>query len=189
MFPSFLLSNLPLLSILLCAGVSVYIFSRDRRNGTNRHFSLGFAAIAIMEFGNYMYLRNAAVVYPRVWRKVTLAGGILLSGAWLTFSNFYGRAPSSFLEKRTLLNVVYLLSFRFLAALVAEIGFLPGFLLQKAGFLFSVFLVLSLVFTVSNFELTLRASDHSQRCYSKFLFLGVGSISLFLIITHSFRLF
>jgi len=85
-------------------------------------------------------------------------------------------------------EAVYLLSFGFLAALVVEIGFFPGFLLQKAGFLFSVFLVLSLVFTVANFELTLRVSDHSQRWYSKYLFFDVGSISLFLIFTHSFRL-
>jgi hypothetical protein len=41
---------------------------------------------------------------------------------------------------------------------------------------------------VANFESTLRASDHTQRWYSKFLFLGVGSICLFLIFVHSFRL-
>jgi len=185
---SLLLSKLPLLNTLLCAGISIYVLSRDSRNRINRLFSLGFAAIAIMEFGDYMYLLDAPVEYPLVWRKVALAGEILLPGAWLTFSCSYAREPSFFLKKRNLLNAVYLLSFGFLVALVFEGGFLPGFLVQKAGSLFSVFLVLSLVFTVANFELTLRASDHSQRWYSKYLFLGLGSIFLFLIFVHSFRL-
>jgi putative PEP-CTERM system histidine kinase len=185
---SLLLSKLPLLNALLCVGISIYVLSRDSRNRINRHFSLGIAAIAMMEFGNYMYLLDAPIEYPLFWRKVALTGEILLPGAWLSFSYSYGRAPSSVLKKRNLLNAAYLLSFGFLAVLVFDGGFLPGFLLRKAGFLFSVYLVLSLVFTVANFELTLRASDHRQRWHFKFLFLGVVLIFLFLIFMHSFRL-
>jgi putative PEP-CTERM system histidine kinase len=185
---SLLLSKLPLLNAILCAGMSIYVFTRDPRSGTNRHFSLGFAAIAMMEFGNYMYLLNAPIEYHLFWRKVALTGEILLPGAWLSFSYSYGRASSSVLKNRNLLNAAYLLSFGFLAVLVFEGGFLPGFLLQKAGFLFSVYLVLSLVFSVANFELTLRASDHRQWRHFKFLFLGVVLIFLFLIFMHSFRL-
>jgi putative PEP-CTERM system histidine kinase len=141
-----------------------------------------------MEFGIYMYLRNAPMEYPLIWKKVALAGEILLPGTWLTFSLSYGRDPSFFSRNRNLLIAVYLLSAGFLAGIVFEPSVVPDVLLEKAGFYFSVFLILSLVFTVANFEMTLRISDHTQRWRSKFLILGIAPVFLFLIFLHSFRL-
>ena len=183
-----LLSKLPLLNALLCAGISVYVLSRDSRNRINRHFSLGLAVIGLMEFGDYMYNLNAPIEYPLIWKKVALAGEILLPGTWLTFSLSYGRDPSFFSRNRNLLIAVYLLSAGFLVGIVVEPSLVPDVLLQKTGFYFSVFLILVLVFTVANFEMTLRASDHSQRWRSKFLLLGIAPVFLFLIFMHSFQL-
>src|SRR3989304_1032509 len=91
-----LLSKLPLLNALLCTGISVYVLSRDSKNRINRHFSLGLAVIGLMEFGNYMYLLNAPLEYPLIWKKVALAGEILLPGIWLTFFQIRGYSNGAF---------------------------------------------------------------------------------------------
>src|SRR3990172_2500308 len=98
-----ILSKLSLLNALLCAGISVYVLSRDIKNRINRCFSLGLAVIGAMEFGHSMYLLNAPMEYPLIWKKVALGGEILLPGAWLTFSLSYGRDPSFFSRNRNLL--------------------------------------------------------------------------------------
>src|SRR4030067_1506629 len=117
---SLLLSKLPLLNALLCAGISVYVLSRDSKNRINRHFSLGFAVIGLMEFGDYMYQLNAPMEYPLIWKKAALAGEILLPGTWLTFSLSYGRDPSFFSRNRNLLIAVYLVSAGFLDGMVFD---------------------------------------------------------------------
>src|SRR4030066_1770581 len=177
---SLLLSKLPLMNALFCAGISVYVLSRDSKNRINRYFSLGLAVIGLMEFGNYMYQLNAPFQYPLIWKKVALAGEILLPGTWLTFSLSYGRDPSYFSRNRNLLIAVYLVSAGFLAGIVFEPSLVPDVLLGKAEFSFSVFLILVLVFTVANFEMTLRTADHTQRWRSKFLILGIAPVFLFL---------
>jgi putative PEP-CTERM system histidine kinase len=183
-----LLSTLPLLNALVCAGISLFVLTRDIKSRINWLFSFGIAIIGLMELGNYMYLKNAPLEYPLVWKKVALAGEILLPGAWLAFSLSYGRKPAFSRRSKNLLLSVCLLFFGFLFVLLMDGPVFPVPLLGKTESLFSVFLIVSLAFTVANFELTLRASDHQQRWRSKFLFLGVGPIFLFLIFSHSLSL-
>jgi len=182
------LAQLPLLNVALCSGIAAYVFCREITNRVNRHFSLGLLSIALMEFGAYMYLRNATASDPYAWKQVALAGETLLPAIWLAFSFSYGREPESFRRNRNMLFAGYLLSAGFLVALVFEGAVVPLYLSTDVKALFSVYLILALVVTVANFELTLRASDHRQRWRSKFLLLGLGAIFLFLVFAHSLRL-
>ena len=56
---------------------------------------------------------------------------------------------------------------------------------KGVGFWVSVFLVLSLTITLANLESTLRSADPARRGKIKFLLLGIGSILVFQLYTHS----
>ena len=183
-----ILSWLPLISAIQCMGISVYVVSRDRGSRANRYFSLGFAAIAAMELGSFMLLHSAALGQRLFWRNVALAGEIVLPATWLAFSFSYGRVSSSFQKNRYAVLGANLVTAAFLAILVLGRRSVPRSLFETTASLFSVYLILSLVATVANFEMTLRAFDHSQRWRSKFLLLGLAPIFLFLVFFHSLRL-
>ena len=181
--------HLPLLNTFICIGLSAFVFSRNPRSITNGCFALGMAALGLMEFGAFMPHSLFLPENTAIWEKVSTAGRILLPGAWLPFSLTFGRAnPSDFLSQwKIRLYIVYLLSGAFLLAFLFGGSFidLP---LPTINYWFSIFLMLVLTLTVSNFEATLRSGVHAERWQIKFLIFGIASVFFFLIYTTSYKL-
>lgn len=178
-----LLSKLPLFSALFCLGLAIFVISRNPGKKVNQSFALGMMALALMEFGHFMALYSSLEKSYLFWKKISLAGEILLPGPWLVFSLTFGRSNASqdFVRGRLGIMAVCLLSLGFLGALVLDWFVTEGLTLQKGGFGFSIFLLLTLTAVLANFEGTLRSADPTQRWRIKFLILGTGSIFGFMI--------
>lgn len=178
-----ILSKLPLFSALFCLGLAIFVLSRNPRNKVNSSFALGMLALALMELGHFMALHSSLETSYVFWKKVSLAGQILLPGPWLVFSLTFGRSSVSQNFVRWWLGIIalYLLSLGFLAALVLNWFVTEELILQRAGFWYLIFLLLVLTLVLANFEGTFRSANHVQRWRIKFLLLGVGSIFAWLI--------
>src|SRR5574341_1544399 len=183
MMVDLLLSKLPLFSTLFCLGLAIFVISRNPRKKVNQSFAFGMMALALMEFGYFMAIHSGVEQSYLFWKKVSLAGEILLPGPWLVFSLTFGRSNASqdFVRWRLGILAVYLLSLGFLGALVLDWFVTQELTLQEGGYGFSIFLLLTLTAVLANFEGTLRSADHAQRWRIKFLILGTGSIFGFMI--------
>jgi hypothetical protein len=182
-----LLSKLPLFSALFCLGLATFVLSRKPWNKVNSSFALGMLALALMEFGHFMALHSSLEASYIFWKKVALAGQILLPGPWLLFSLTFGRssATQDFIRWRLGILATYLLSLVFLVTLVLNWFVTEELILQRGGFWSSIFLLLVLTTVLANFEGTFRSANHAQRWKIKFLLLGVGCIFALMIYSLS----
>ncbi len=178
-----LLSQLSLVTALVCLGLAVFVLSRNPRSAVNRSFALGMTALALLEFGSFMALRSRLLAPYLAWTRLSFAGEILLPGPWLAFSLGFGRSdPAEHLRRwRPAVVGAYLLSLLFLAALHLGRVVTDNLVLTGIGQALSVFLLLTLTATLANFEFTLRSADHRQRWRIKYLTLGLSAIVIFRI--------
>ncbi len=105
------LNLLPLASAIFCAAIAVFVFVRRRGNAGAMAFSLGMLSLALMEFANYLAV--TAMVSARIlfWKKVGLAGEMLVVGNWLLFAVIYAKDDVKTVLKKWswLLPLAYLL--------------------------------------------------------------------------------
>lgn len=167
-----------MLSALFCLGLAIFVISRNPKHKVNLSFALGMSALALMEFGHFMGLLNSLAASNFFWKKVSLAGQILLPAPWLMFSLTFGRSNHSrhLIRWRYGMMVVYLMTLGFMVALGSGWFLAEDFMLKRGGYWFSVFLLLMLTLVLANFEMTLRSAGLEQRWRFKFLILGLGSI-------------
>ncbi len=173
-----LLSGLSLLSALFCLGLAIFVISRNPKHKVNLSFALGMTALSVVEFGHFMSFASSLAVSGLFWKKVSLAGEVLLPGPWLMFSLTFGRSNLSrhLIRWRYGMMAVYLLTLGFMVALGSGWFLAEDFTLKRGGYWFSVFLLLMLTLVLANFEMTLRSAGLEQRWRFKFLILGLGSI-------------
>jgi len=140
-----------------------------------------------MEFAAYMGAATAHGVYASLYDRLYGAAEILLPGSWFVFSLSFARAEASrsFERWRVVSIPLFTLTALLLFLSVTDSGLAERVTSRGVGFWVSVFLVLSLTITLANLESTLRSADPARRGKIKFLLLGIGSILVFQLYTHS----
>ncbi len=169
-------SVLPAASAACATALAGVVFSRKPGDRVHQSFALGMLAFAVMESGHLMaHLRPESDL---LWTRIAFAGQILQPLPWLAFSVTFGRAePAEHLHRwRGGLAAVAAATVVFLGLLGAGRFLTEDLILQRAGFWFSVFLLLSFTTVLANFERTVRSADRSQRWRMKYFLLGMGSI-------------
>jgi putative PEP-CTERM system histidine kinase len=169
-------SVLPAASAACAAALAGVVLSRKPLDRVHQSFALGMLAFAVMELGHVMaHLRPESDL---LWTRIAFAGQILQPLPWLAFSVTFGRAePAEHLRRwRGGLVAVAIATLVFLGLLGVGRFLTEDLVFQRAGFWFSVFLLLSFTIVLANFERTVRSADRSQRWRMKYFLLGMGSI-------------
>jgi hypothetical protein len=185
-----ILSYLPVAGAIFCAGLALFVFSRNPGNVSNIFFAIGMSTLVMVECG---YAASVDVLFPfppQFWNKIVVAGSILLPASWLSFSAVFGREnPVDFLSRwRWVLAAAWLATLFFLAVHLLPEDFVPRGIRSAVDSVIPLFSIYCLTFTVANFESTFRSADHRQRWRIKYMVLGIVSILLFLIYTLAYNL-
>jgi putative PEP-CTERM system histidine kinase len=167
---------LPAASTIWALALAAVVLSRGVRNPVHQSFASGMLALSIMECGHLMVVLRPDAASS--WTQVAFAGQIFLPLPWLVFSLTFGRAkPVEHLRRwRLVLGAVGAISLGFLGLLVTGRFMSDDFILQGAGFGFSIFLLLSLTAVGANIEQTVRSADRSHQWRMKYFLLGLFTI-------------
>ena len=144
-------------------------------------------ALGVLEFATYMGASTGHGVYTSLYDKMFGAGEILLPGSWFVFSLSFARPEASrhFERWRFVSLLLFALSVLLLFLSVTDSELAERVTSKRVGFWVSGFLVVTLTIILSNLESTLRSADPGRRGKIKFLLLGIGSILMFQMYTHS----
>jgi putative PEP-CTERM system histidine kinase len=184
------------LSALFCAGLALFVLSRNPKSFVHRAFALGMFSLSLMEIGNALGLLASSASLQAWWKKVSFTGEALLPGSWLLFSLSFARSNYKELLSKwkglvflLFLFPVFLVSFSwsYLLIVPGELYEVPArFLpLGRAGYFLELFFLLSLILILMNLEGTFRASSGIKRWQIKFMILGLGSGFAFLLYSTS----
>lgn len=187
---------LPLASILLCAGLGLFTFTRNPRHPANIGFFLGMLSLVVMECGSallFSSLLKGSISTTGIYLVFT--GQAILPLCWLAFSSVFGRAD----PRRAILRwlpvivlmvpvvvyfVVYMPSEEFLSIGYDTSGLAVFIFGQKARY-FYIYLVIALVINLVHLENVLRSSKGIKRWQIKYVIFGVGAILAFFIYLSS----
>src|SRR3989338_842424 len=174
----------PLISFILLVAGGCYIFKRGKGRIFNWIFAISILILSIVEFGNFMVLISSNQMKALFWLKWVLAGLSFLPLSWTLLSLIFARENYQVSLRRqgrylTLLSIATLgfLSFLHRESLIMSAKIVSGsygFTLGAAGRYFFVFLLLSLVVILLNFENTYRFSKGKQRQRIKWTIRGIG---------------
>lgn len=192
------LSFIPLLNVILCIGLALFIFLEDRRSFVHRVFSFGMIALAFKELFVGMAMGTPLPSERGDWAAWGLTAASLLPGSWFLFSLSFG--CSNYKERVakwkwfTLFSLTFPLSMTVLfresllvSAFPEEAG-VPIIRLGWSGYTFYLFYLLVSVVILVNLEGTLRASTGNKRWQVKFMLLGIGGLFAVQIYTVSHTL-
>lgn len=192
-----LLQSIPsLLSSIFSITLAVFVLSKNYRRLVNQSFALAMSALAIHELGNFLFLFVSFSEAAIFWHRVSIVGTAFIPGSWLLFSLVFARAdPKETVGKwKFVITLFYLLplgaltflgSDLFITPQLSESGFIDLFTLGSVGFFFYLFFLLSLIVVMVNLESTLRSSSWDTRWKIKFMILGIGGITAFLLYVTS----
>jgi putative PEP-CTERM system histidine kinase len=184
------------LSALFCGGLAAFVLYRNPKSFVHRVFALGMVSITLMEAGNAMGLLASSASQQAWWKTVSFDGEALLPGSWLLFSLSFARSDyKALLSKWRILILllfvfpIFLVSYSWSQLLIVSVDpnelparFIP---LGRAGYYLELFLLLSLIWILTNLEGTFRASSGIKRWQIKFMVLGLGALFAFLIYSTS----
>lgn len=90
------LNNLVLIiTIVINLGLGLYIFSKNRKNETNRSFSYILYSVAFWSFSFLMFSIDKSSEWALFWRRVTPCGSALIAGYFLYFSLIFPRKETN----------------------------------------------------------------------------------------------
>ena len=174
----------PLISCLLLFIGSLYLARKKSAIVPYRLFAISCFALFLVELGNFMSLISKDIVTALFWQRWVLACMLFLPVCWTSLSLVFAREGGQITIKKRGWYLVLLsgLTLWFLAFLpqwslindvrVLTVGY--GFVLGPIGRYLLIFLMLSLVVVLLNFENTYRSSQDKQRQRIKFAIRGMG---------------
>lgn len=187
----------PLLNILVCLGLALFIISRDYKNLANLGFTLGLLSLVCLELGNALLLAtNGAPLLMLRGLQLGIIGQLMLPPSWLLFSLTFSREDQKQLFFRWLplliglfvVSVVFILflpspEFIFISFASADSleKLVPLFYLGPIGEYCHLYLILSILLSLVLLENTLRFSKGHKRWQIKYVIFGVGGILFFFI--------
>ncbi|MBI5197010.1 MAG: PEP-CTERM system histidine kinase PrsK [Nitrospirae bacterium] len=182
---------LPAFSALLCLGLGAFVMTRNPRHPANIGFALGTFALFFMETGNTLFLLSDATPRLLFWKRISLAGEIVLPPAWLLFSLTFARANyrETLSRWKPALAATSLLSLFFILWLPSpnmvsfplDNGPDAPIILGPIGRYRYIYLLLGMVLVLIHLENTLRAPAGVDRSQIKYPLIGVGGILAFQI--------
>ena len=181
---------IPLVSVLICAGLAWLVLARDRRETAHWAFAAALAALALAQAGNAASLLAGSAFETLRWRRISAVGEILMPIGWLVFSLSFTRSSVRGLlrEWRGGLWAMGILTILFLALswsgkmfhlIGDDAGAFIG--LGPAGRIYAGFYLVVQVLILANLEQALRQADEHSRWYLKFPAVGLGLLCLYFL--------
>ncbi|WP_447977154.1 XrtA/PEP-CTERM system histidine kinase PrsK [Candidatus Nitrospira bockiana] len=177
------------IGLAACLGLAFLIAARTRRRPLHWALAVALVALAVVQLGNGMSLLAQSGEGLLGWRRVALAGEILLPVGWLFFSLAFARANADEVLRdwRPVLGGMSAAAAVFLALVGSEAmlrivspdGAYVG--LGPAGRVFGSLYLVAQVLILANLEQTLRHADEQSRWYIKFPVVGLGLVSMFFL--------
>ena len=181
---------------LLCAGLAVFVFFKDRRSIIHLAFTGGMLSFAAETWLNGLSLGAPSAAEIRDWQHLRLLASAFVPVGWLLFSLSFGRADYREMIRKWQWYIFILLVLPF--ALIAIFG---GAVFEErpvpdaaspwliplgwSGYLFYLFYLLGSVLIIMNLERTLRNSTGSILFQIKFMILGLAGIFALRVYTGS----
>jgi putative PEP-CTERM system histidine kinase len=181
---------------LICAGLAVFVFFKDRRSFIHQLFAAGmitFAAEAVLNGLSFWVSLPAEIAY---WQRLRLVAAAFVPVGWFLFSLSFGRVGYKEIISKWRWHIVTILVIPI--ALVTLLGrsifkgppifdesFRWSIPIGWSGYLFYLSFLLSAALIIMNLERTLRNSSGSIRWQIKFMILGLGGIFAVRIFTTS----
>lgn len=174
----------PLISLILLLAGGFYIIRKGTRRIFNWLFALVVFVLSMMEFGNFMVFSAKDSTGALFWQRWALTALLFLPFCWTLISLIFARENYQELIRKWkwYLTVLFALSLWFLffiikKSLITETrvffkGY--GFVLDWSGRNLFLFLLLSLLVILLNFENTYRASKLQQKQAIKYAIRGIG---------------
>jgi len=181
---------------LLCGGLGVFLFFKEKRSFVNLTFTAGMLALAAEAALNGLSFRESLPLDIADWQLLRLIVSAFVPVCWLLFSLSFGRGDYRVIIKKW--------QWYILAFLLVPLG-LTGFFSESifntipaqeadlnwaislgwAGYVIYLLFLLESALIIRALERTLRTSTGNIRWQIKFMILGVGGIFAVRIYTGS----
>lgn len=180
---------LSFVSLAACEVLALLVIARATRQRVHWTLAAALAALGITHLGNGMSLLAASADDLLLWRRVAIAGEILMPFNWLLFSVVFARADEreSLREWKPILGLGAGLTAGFLGllgsdAFVTVTGIESGSVrFGLLGRTFAGVYLVAQVLILANLEQTFRHADEQARWYLKFPVVGVGLVSMYFL--------
>ena len=179
----------PFLGLILSTALSSLVLARLKRTPVHWGFAAAMAALAVAQTGNAFSLLAESPQQLLGWRRVAVAGEILMPMGSLLFSLTYARSNAEALlrEWRGWLWAVGLLSAVFLGFVGSDRFFMltPGdtetgyIALGPIGLIYACVYIVAQVLILANLEQTFRHADETTRWSVKFPIFGLGLLCVY----------
>ncbi len=181
---------------LLCGGLAVFVFFKERRSFTHQLFAIGMISFAAEALFNGLSFGTSSPSEIAYWQRLRLIATAIGPVGWLLFSLSFGRGSYKEIISKwrwyllAILIIPILLGFFFGASLfkgspIFETPSRWSILIGWPGYIFYLVVLLSAVLIIMNLERTLRNSSGSIRWQIKLMILGLGGIFGVRIYTNS----
>jgi putative PEP-CTERM system histidine kinase len=181
---------------LICGGLAVFVFFKERRSFTHQMFAVGMIALAVEAAFNGLTWRVSMPWDVAAWQRLRLIATAFLPACWLLFSLSFGRASYKEIIAKWKWYVVLITGIPIVLAAFFNASLFKGlpvpdkfsywsFSLGWSGYVFHLVLLLNIVLILVNLERTIRNSSGSIRWQIKFMILGLGCIFAVRIYTTS----
>jgi putative PEP-CTERM system histidine kinase len=172
---------------LICGGLAVFVFLKERRSFTHQLFAIGMISFAAEALFNGLSFRASSLLEIAYWQRLRLIATGVVPVGWLLFSLSFGRSSYKeiILKWRWYLLIIFvipiLLTILFGNSLlkgnpVFETTSRWSITIGWSGYISYLFMLISAVLIIMNLERTLRNSSGSIRWQIKFMVLGLGGI-------------
>jgi len=181
---------------LLCGGLAIFVFLRDRRSFVHQAFAAGMIVFAAEAALNGISLRASWPEEVARWQSWRFIAAAFVPACWLLFSLSFGRVGYKEILSKWKWYIIVISAVPIIVATFFSDSFFKGLPVPDEfsywliplgwpGYLFHFFLLLSIVLILMNLERTLRNSTGSIRWQIKFMILGLGGIFAVRIYTLS----
>jgi putative PEP-CTERM system histidine kinase len=180
------------ITIFLATAFSLSLLRRKDISFASIVLFFAMTAIVVLELFDLL-----AVLYPEdliFWKKFSISAEGCIAPSWLLFSLTYARehnARSLSISQRLLVLLSFIFPITALSSPFTTFFYSPDFstehvlFLGKIGFIFYVGILIFLVISLFNLEVTLANASHSSRWKIKFEILGAVSLLAVLIFYYS----
>jgi putative PEP-CTERM system histidine kinase len=180
---------LPFLSAAAATVLALLVVARFQRGPVHWGLAAGLSALAVTQVGNGMALLADPGLAQLQWRRVALAGEMLIPPGLLVFSVAFARSNAKELleEWKPFLWASGLIALVFLAVLGSErflsmgVGGAHMLLLGPTGRLFAGVYLTAHVLILGNLEQTFRHANEQARWYIKFPLVGLGLLCMYFV--------
>ena len=174
-----------LIAALLCGGLAVFVFFKDRRSFVHGLFAMGMIVFAAEETLNMFAFGANLPADIEFWQRIRFMVTAFMPGIWLLFSLSFSRADYRKYLTKWRWVVVGSFVFPLTAVTLFRVHFFAGdpvlyrpsgwmVPLGGSGYIFHILLLIILLFVLVNFENTFRASSGAIRWQIKFMVLGLA---------------